>query len=472
LQGGGIARRASNFISFRDPGGRTVVSPDRVIREVTPYGWPDLECFLNSPLSRELEGEGRIVTTQIVSETEQLRIFEHDRIAFPSYPFEWPPEMLLAAGRLTLELAERSLAYGLGLKDATPYNILFRGPSPVFVDVLSFERRSPGDPMWLAYGQFVRNFLLPLILERRFGVPLKNTFLASRDGIDPEAIYEIAGPLRKLMPPILTLATIPTLLGRITKSTTSAYRPRAVSPERAQFALDRLYRTVKKQLNSTAREAARESMWTSYENMCPYTLPQAIAKRNFVEAVLKRRKAKRVLDIGCNAGTYSRMASRLGSAVVAIDSDPAVVGALWQKARADNDSILPLVVDIARPSPAGGWRNLEHESFISRCEGQFDCVLMLGMIHHLLVSERVPLDSILDLAADLTTDTAVVEYIGPEDPMFCSLLRGRDRLHAGFNRLSFEQACAARFRIVDTTSLPDCGRVLYYLRKTRTAPAC
>ena len=86
-------------------------------------------------------------------------IWEHERIPFPSYPYEWPPEMLEAAASLTLDLAEAALEEGFGLKDATPYNVLVRGWQSVFVDVLSFERREPLDVTWLAYGQFVRTFL-------------------------------------------------------------------------------------------------------------------------------------------------------------------------------------------------------------------------------------------------------------------------------------------------------------------------
>ena len=32
-------------------------------------------------------------------------LVEHERIPFPSYPYEWPAEMLHAAGVLTLNLA-------------------------------------------------------------------------------------------------------------------------------------------------------------------------------------------------------------------------------------------------------------------------------------------------------------------------------------------------------------------------------
>ena len=39
-------------------------------------------------------------------------LFEHEKIPFPSFPHEWPPEMLWAAGKLTLEIARAALAEG------------------------------------------------------------------------------------------------------------------------------------------------------------------------------------------------------------------------------------------------------------------------------------------------------------------------------------------------------------------------
>ena len=77
---------------------------------------------------------------------------------------------------------------GIGLKDATPYNILFRGPDPVFIDVLSFERRNPGDPTWLPYAQFVRTFLLPLLANKYFGLGLDQILTTRRDGLEPEEV--------------------------------------------------------------------------------------------------------------------------------------------------------------------------------------------------------------------------------------------------------------------------------------------
>ena len=64
----------------------------------------------------------------------------------------------LAAAELTLKLGEEAIGEGWVLKDATPLNVLFQGPRPIFVDILSFERRDPRASVWLAYGQYVRTF--------------------------------------------------------------------------------------------------------------------------------------------------------------------------------------------------------------------------------------------------------------------------------------------------------------------------
>jgi hypothetical protein len=91
-------------------------------------------------------------------------VVEHEPVAFPSYPHEWPPEMFERAARLDLELAMGMLPHAFRLKDGVPWNILFCGTKPVFVDLLSFEC------IWLPYGQFQRTFLLPLLLWRKIGI--------------------------------------------------------------------------------------------------------------------------------------------------------------------------------------------------------------------------------------------------------------------------------------------------------------
>jgi hypothetical protein len=171
------------------------------------------------------------------------------------------------------------------------------------------------------------------------------------------------------------------------------------------------------------------------------------------------------LDVGANTGHFSVLSAQAGAEVVAIDFDAACMGRLWTQAHAANLPILPLVLDLARPTPGIGWRNRECPGFLQRATGVFDAVLMLAVLHHLMVTERVPLEEVLDLAAALTTRWLVLEFVGPGDEMFQRIARGRESLFTGLGKQCLERASAKHFEIVRSLDLPGTQRCLYLLRK-------
>ena len=469
--------------SFRDPHGCCFAFGGRILRAVNAEGLETLTAFLTTQTAQQFLAQGNLVSSRRLSgaEVAELQanaaldpflggrevaaVFEHERIPLPSYPTEWPAEMLDAAAILTLDLAEQCLAEGWGLKDATPHNILFHGGKPVFIDLLSFERRKPGDPLWLPYAQFCRTFLLPLLSHKHWGLLPNEVFATHGDGLEPSEVYRFCGPLRRLLPPFLTQVSLPTWLGR--HSTDAAtYRERSLSdPEKAQFILQSLFKRLRRSLQRARPTAAQTTTWSDYMKSHSYTDADFVAKENFVREALRERPGRRVLDIGANTGHFSQLAAESGASVVAIDFDSGCIGRLWQRTRERHLDILPLMVDLTRPSPAQGWRNRECRSFLERATGDFDAVLMLAVIHHLLVTKRIPLAEILDQAAELTTGTLVIEYVGPQDPMFQGLTRGREHLHVNFNQAVFEQACERRFRILRQTRLPGADRALYFCER-------
>ena len=162
--------------TFRDPAGSVEVRPDGAYRSVRAPFDVEILAFLKLPLASELVAQGRLVASEVVSDVAaEILVLRHPRISFQSYPWEWSPGMWLAAAELTLTLCSDLVKEGWQLKDATPLNVLFRGARPVFVDVLSIERVDPHQPIWLAYGQFVRTFLLPMLAHSRLGVATTRT---------------------------------------------------------------------------------------------------------------------------------------------------------------------------------------------------------------------------------------------------------------------------------------------------------
>ena len=88
---------------------------------------------------------------------------------------------------------------------------------------------------------------------------------------------------------------------------------------------------------------------------------------------------------------------------------------------------------------------------------------MLAVMHHLVVTERIPVPNLLALASELTGRFLVIEYIDREDAMFRKITRGRDHLHADLSIESFEDACRQRFEIV--RSQPNGTRRMYLLKR-------
>ena len=114
------------FASFRDPDGVLIRRPERMVRLVKPAACADLSAFLNTACARTFLDRGHLVRTTVLSgqgspvdlepsirpQLERFEggmVLEHERIPFPSFPYEWPPQMLHSAAELTLELAVKPL---------------------------------------------------------------------------------------------------------------------------------------------------------------------------------------------------------------------------------------------------------------------------------------------------------------------------------------------------------------------------
>ena len=468
--------------SFRDPAGRLYDQGGRILRVVTDSkAAADLPAILRlEPIQRAVARKTFVATRILeVLEHDALRlpaslesaplVLEHERIPFPSYPYEWPPEMLHAAGRLTLDLTLALLRKGYGLKDATPYNVLYSGPRPVFVDVLSVERREPGDYTWLAQAQFERTFLLPLLAAKVFGLRLDGPLMTRREGLEPTDVYSLASPWRRLLPPFLGLVSLPTWLSRAGESRgASLYRARRDhDPERAEFILSGQLHRLSAVLERLT-PGRRHSTWSGYmESERSYSSAAFQQKEAFLRRVLEERPVESLLDIGCHTGHFSLLSARHGAAsALAIDSDPAVVGETWRRAAAEGLPVLPLVVDFARPSPSTGWMNDECPSFLDRARGRFDLVLLLAVVHHLVVTERIPLEAVVDAVAQIATGRVIVEYVGPSDPCFRRIARGRDALYQHATRAAFEAAFGRRFRVIRSEPLTGCERQIYLLERS------
>ena len=115
-------------------------------------------------------------------------VLAHDEIAPLNYCTEWCPSMLKDAALATLALAIELLEHDSALQDAYPWNVVFKGTRPVFVDFTSI---APADAtmIWPAYQQFLSFFLYPLELCS-FGLELQ--LMANKGGSSNEALSPVS----------------------------------------------------------------------------------------------------------------------------------------------------------------------------------------------------------------------------------------------------------------------------------------
>ena len=76
------------------------------------------------------------------------------------------------------------------------------------------------------------------------------------------------------------------------------------------------------------------------------------------KAILQQSGAATIWDLGANTGYFSFLAHDLGLRVVSFESDPACVERTYVEAKAKGATrLLPLVQDLANPTPSFGWEN-------------------------------------------------------------------------------------------------------------------
>jgi SAM-dependent methyltransferase len=450
--------------TFRDPAGSLSFEDNLVVRRISPTARPAVLDLLESPFCEAMQQRGDLIGA-VIEDSGSGLCLRHPKIPVPTYPWEWTPSQWLAAAELTLNLCDDALAAGWILKDATPLNVLFNGTRPIFVDILSFERRDPHSSIWLAYGQYVRTFLLPLLMNRMLNWPLTLS-LFKRDGYEPADCYAALGWGRRLSRDAFWPITLPALLDRRKKADAAPRkRPsRITDPEVTANVLKRTLRDLRKRTRRGMPEIA-SSDWSQYQDtLTHYTPEQSRQKSDWVRCAIEASQPASVLDVGANTGEFSALAAEAGAQVVALERDMTSADRLFRMAHQRNLAIQVVHADIARPTPAIGWENAESVALLPRLEAQFDLVLMLAVIHHLILMEQIPLPAILALCHRLTRRHLVIEWVPVGDPMYQSLMRGRDSLYGSLAEADLLAACSGLFRTTGRQALEN-GRVLFHFEK-------
>lgn len=451
--------------SFRDPSGFLFSRDGTLYRQVEPSYAEDYEHLCSSGLYEALVRESLLIPHAEIDLSEAMRpgafrVLRPERVPFVSFPYEWCFGQLRAAALLTLRVQILSMAHGMVLKDASAFNVQFRGSVPVFVDTLSFTRYLDGQP-WVAYGQFCRHFLAPLALQALVDVRLRAFGRHHLDGVPLDLASKLLPMTTWLRPWALVhlhLHARSIKAFASTKARQRAVTTRRVSVSGLEGLCDHLMRAV-----SSLQWTPEGTEWGDYEQTHGYDAHAHELKRSIVTEFLRDAQPALVFDLGANTGEYSRLARSLGSRVVALDADAAAVELAYRRLSSEGEQgVLPLWVDLTNPSPAQGWALREWPSLFAR--GTADVVLALALVHHVAIGNNVPLADFATFLADLGRQ-AVVEWVPKEDPQVQRLLTSRTDIFAGYTEQAFTEAVSTHFRVKARRAVGDSGRVLFHLAR-------
>lgn len=450
--------------SFRDPSGFLFTRDGRLYRQVNQAYAADYRLLMESGLYAALVKAGLLVKHEEASiepaETDSAYCaLLPEKVPFISYPYEWSFSQLKDAALATLRIQKKALEKGMSLKDASAYNIQFHKGRPTLIDTLSFEAYQEGKP-WSAYRQFCQHFLAPLALMGKVDVRLNQLLKVYIDGIPLDLASRLLPGSTRWSLPMLT--HIHWHAGAQKRYADRQVKTESLAARVSRNALIGLIESLEGAVRGLNWKAGGTE-WGAYYQATNYTDDAFKAKRDLVKTFLEKAQPKTCWDLGGNTGVFSRIAAGMGVNTVCFDIDPTAVEVNYRECvKEKNPRLLPLVMDLTNPSPALGWDQRERESLEQR--GPVDAVLALALVHHLAISNNVPLPRLAEFFARLGTHL-IVEFIPKSDSQVQRLLASRLDIFPAYTREGFEAAFGPFFTILAAEPVQGSERVLYLMQR-------
>jgi hypothetical protein len=454
--------------SFRDPSGFVFERDGVIYRQVNRSYAADYDQLMSSGLYAALVERGLLVAHEEISidptgRGDAYRILQPRPVPFISYPYEWCFGELKDAALATLEIQRIALDFGMTLKDASAYNIQFDQGRPVFIDTLSFEAYEEGTP-WVAWRQFCQHFLAPLALISYRDVGLAQLSRLYIDGV-PLTLARSLLPARAWLRIQLFLHIWIQAGSQRRFEGAASESGDAIAPKQRPVSrknLDNLIAGLKSACASLDWKP-EGTEWADYYEGDSYTDEGDEDKAAVVTSHLDRIQPAEVWDLGANTGRFSRIASEQGINTISFDVDPACVERNYREARRSKETrLLPLVMDLVNPSPALGWAHEERNSLVERSSA--DLVMALALIHHIAISNNVPLSQIAGYFARLARHL-IIEFVPKSDPKVKILLATREDIFPDYTQPGFEAAFSSVFEILDVHPVKGSDRTIYLMRR-------
>jgi hypothetical protein len=391
----------------------------------------------------------------LISDANHWKTILPEQLDLITYPYEWCFNQWKQAALLTLEIMKQSMQHGMILKDATPFNIQFRGCRPVFIDSLSFDHYDEKQP-WIAYRQFCESFLAPLAIMHYIDSSLYKLLMVYPEGIPLDVAAKML-PLRaKFNTGLLMHVFLQASVSR--KNINNKNYGQSFSANKLKAIIESLESTIH-QLNPHAKK----TKWNNYYSETVLSKEYVAEKEMVVHRLLSNLSPGCVLDIGGNDGHFSKIAAEYGKRVILVDSDEPSINKFFSNECVATKTVIDVIVaDIASPSPSVGALLTERENLLARLKG--DVVLALGIIHHLVITRHFSFTMVASLFASMGK-MLILEVPLPGDEKVRLIGADIKDLEKKYSMELFQSAFAQFFEFKETVTLRTAERIIYLLAR-------
>ena len=448
--------------SFRDPSGFLFFENEVLYRQINQEYKNEYEHLMDSGLYKRLVDSKLLIphteADMISPNKEKLyKIIKPEPIPFISYPYEWCFSQLKNAAITTLEIQKIAIDYNMTLKDASSYNIQFRQGKPILIDTLSFEKYQEGQT-WKPYKQFCQHFLAPLALMSQKDIRLNQLFRIYIDGIPLDLADKLLPSKKLYMFSLLSHIHLHAKSQKHYENKDIKIKTRKMPRNSFVGIIESLHSGIKK-----LKWTPEKTEWGDYYNDTNYSQGSFEEKIQTVSKFLDKTKAKLVWDLGANTGIFSRIASKKDIETISFDIDPAAVEKNYLTCIQEADTkLLPLLLDLTNPSSSIGWNSVERNSFVER--GPADVVIALALIHHLTISNNIPLFNLAEFFHGIC-NYLIIEFIPKTDSQVKRLLLTREDIFVDYNQQNFENEFKKFFSVYESKKLNNSERTLYLFEK-------
>jgi SAM-dependent methyltransferase len=371
-----------------DPAGITFVREGHILRAFRGEAADVVARLLQSPGLPVIVEAGLVPFRSSELRVEGMDIVvESDRLPVVSYPQEWPTALLLEAGRMIARLGRALAEHGFTLADAHPWNVLFDGTRPVWVDLGAIVPARPVTDAWVA--EYRRHIAMPLALRSAGLHGVADQVWKDHPGTGPKHALDWR-PIREVFP--------------------WGYAGLARGPREPDVFFDRLVRYTRR-----IRPRSRPTQWSRYvqaPGVKPGDATNYDPKQHAVDTFLRGCPDGPVLDVGANAGWFSELAAHHGHLVVALDTDDVTLSGLFQRAAERRQPITPLRMDVMWPLGSHGLA-LAHADAPTRL--RMPTTMWLAVLHHLVGRQGFSFELVAQTIDRFTGELAIVEFIPRDD---------------------------------------------------------